>query len=237
MWAIKRCPQPASPCSGCRADVGDRPSTLRVAPGALRERLTFRRWRVDRPLDGGLARRPELCVKFQNGTTQNRRRRCTVERPSEAATGSSRRIVNRVRRDPAGSPVKEWIAGVTAGPGEAGWNLVDAHTRRPSCRSPFDPIEGDALRRGDLLIPGGRAGIPAIPEANLTVSVEPHALPGFVARASRYLLQYWTGRSARCSPGATITPNPLRNAGGSARVPCPSGGPMALGEDGRRNCR
>jgi hypothetical protein len=91
VWAIKRCPQPASPCSGCRADVGDRPSTLRVAPGALRERLTFRRWRVDRPLDGGLARRPELCVKFQNGTTQNRRRRCTVERPSEAATGSSRR--------------------------------------------------------------------------------------------------------------------------------------------------
>jgi hypothetical protein len=37
-------------------------------------------------------------------------RRCTVERPSEAATGSSRRIVNRVRRDPAGSPVKEWVA-------------------------------------------------------------------------------------------------------------------------------
>src|SRR4051794_12705289 len=45
--------------------------------------------------------------------------------------------------------------------------------------------------------------------------------------ASRHLLQCRTGCSARCSPGATITPNPLRNEGGSARVPCPSGGPMA----------
>jgi hypothetical protein len=68
-------------------------------------------------------------------------RRCTVERPSEAATGSSRRIVNRVRRC---SPVIERGARAIAGPGEAGWNPVDAHTRRTSCRSPFDPIEGDA---------------------------------------------------------------------------------------------
>ena len=95
-----------------------------------------------------------------------------VERPSEVATSSSRRIVNRVRRDPAGSPVKEWIAGVTAGPGEAGWNPVDAHIRRPSCRSPFDPIEGDAPRRGDLLFPGGRAEIPVVAELNLAASVE-----------------------------------------------------------------
>ena len=83
----------------------------------------------------------------------NQRRRRTVERPSEAATGSSRRIVNRVRRDPAGSPVKEWIAGVTAGPGEAGWNPVDAHTRRISCRSPYDPIEGDAPGEGTFPFP------------------------------------------------------------------------------------
>jgi hypothetical protein len=53
----------------------------------------------------------------------------------------------------AGSPVKERVAGVTAGPGEAGWNPVDAHTRGTSCRSPFDPIEGDAPRRGDLPFP------------------------------------------------------------------------------------
>ena len=108
------------------------------------------------------------------------RRHRTGERPSEAATGSSRWIVNRVRRDPAGSPAIEQAARVGAGPGEAGWNPVDAHIRRTSCRSPFDPIEGDAPRRGDLLFPGGRAGIPAIPEANLVVSVEPHALPGIV---------------------------------------------------------
>jgi hypothetical protein len=37
--------------------------TLRVAPGGLRERLTSRHWRVDRPLGGGLARRPELWIK------------------------------------------------------------------------------------------------------------------------------------------------------------------------------
>ena len=98
----------------------------------------------------------------------NQRRRRTVERPSEAATGSSRRIVNRVRRDPAGSPVKERVADIGAGPGEAGWNPVDAHTRRTSCRSPFDPIEGDAPRRGDLLLPSGRAGTPVASEANLT---------------------------------------------------------------------
>ena len=36
--------------------------TLRVAPGGLRERLTFRRWRVGRPLDGGLARQPALRI-------------------------------------------------------------------------------------------------------------------------------------------------------------------------------
>ena len=43
------------------------------------------------------------------------RRRPAGERPSEAATGSSRRIVNRVRRDPAGSPVKEWVARAIVG--------------------------------------------------------------------------------------------------------------------------
>jgi hypothetical protein len=69
---------------------------------------------------------------------------------------------------PGCSPVKEWVAGVTAEPGEAGWNPVDAHTRRTSCRSPFDPIEGDAPRRGDRLVPGGLAGIPVATEANLT---------------------------------------------------------------------
>ena len=84
-------------------------------------------------------------MKFPNGTAQDRRRRRTIERPSEAATGSSRRIVNRVRRC---SPVIKWVAGVTAGPGEAGWNPVDVHTRRTSCHSPLDPIEGDAPGEG-----------------------------------------------------------------------------------------
>ena len=104
------------------------------------------------------------------------RRHRTGERPSEAATGSSRWIVNRVRRDPAGSPVIERVARTIAGPGEAGWNPVDAHTRRTSCRSPFDPIEGDAPRRGDLPFPSGHAETLPIPETNLAVSVEPHAL-------------------------------------------------------------
>ena len=74
--------------------------------------------------------------KFRNGTAQDRHRRCTVERPSEAATSSSTSVVNRVRRDPAGSPVKEWVTCITAGPGEAGWNPVDAHTRQ---KPPADP--------------------------------------------------------------------------------------------------
>jgi hypothetical protein len=193
VWAIKRCPQPASPCSGCRADVGDRPSTLRVAPGALRERLTFRRCRVDRPLDGGLARRPELCVKFQNGTTQNRRRRCTVERPSEAATGSSRRTstgfagTRLAARSRSGS--------LASRPGEAGWNPADARIRRTSCRSLFDPIEGDAPGEGTF--PDSRAGTPAIAEAYLAVSVEPHALPGIVARSKG---SSTAGRCAMTSP-------------------------------------
>src|SRR4051794_25362492 len=94
--------------------------------------------------------------KFRNGTARDWRQRCTVERSSEAATGSPTSDVNRVRRDPAGSPVKEWVAGVTAGPGEAGWNPVDAHIHRTSCRSPFDPIEGDAPGEGTFSSPGGR---------------------------------------------------------------------------------
>jgi len=173
VWAIKRCPRPASPCSGCQADVGVPPNTLRVAPGGLRERLTFQHWRAGRPLDGGLARRPALRIKSRNGTARDRRRRRTGERPSEAATGSPRSIVNRVRRDPAGSPVIGWVARAIAGPGEGGWNPVDAHTRRTSCRSPFDPIEGDASRRGDLPFPGGRAGTPVATEASLAASVSP----------------------------------------------------------------
>ena len=103
------------------------PDTLRVAPGGLRERLTFRRWRIDQPLGGGLARRPTLRTKPQAGAAYGRRRHPAGERPSEAATGSSRRIVNRVRRC---SPVIERIADAIAGPGEAGWNPVDAHTRK-----------------------------------------------------------------------------------------------------------
>ena len=67
------------------------------------------RGRAGRPLDGGLARQPALYIKSRNGTAQDRRRRRTIERPIEAATGSSRRIVNRVRRDPAGSPVMERV--------------------------------------------------------------------------------------------------------------------------------
>jgi hypothetical protein len=112
------------------------------------------RGRAGRPLDGGLARQPALCIESRTGTAQDRRQRQTVERPSEAATGSSRRIVNRVRRDPAGSPVKEWIAGVTAGPGEAGWNPVDAHTRKTilpiplrSHRRGCPPARGPSLSR------------------------------------------------------------------------------------------
>ena len=49
--------------SGCRRP----PGTLRVAPGGLRERLTVRHWRVDRPLDGGLARQPALCINPETG--------------------------------------------------------------------------------------------------------------------------------------------------------------------------
>jgi hypothetical protein len=63
VWAIKRCPRPASPGSGCQTDPGPLLDTLRVAPGGLRERLTFRRWRVGQPLDGGLARQPALRIR------------------------------------------------------------------------------------------------------------------------------------------------------------------------------
>jgi hypothetical protein len=70
-------------------------------------------------------------------------------------------------------PVIEPIADIGVGPGEAGWNPVDAHTRGTSCRSPFDPIEGDAPRRGNLPFPGGRTEISVVAEVNLAASVEP----------------------------------------------------------------
>lgn len=63
---------------------------------------------------------------------------------------------------PGCSPANAWVTCAIAGPGEAGWNPVDAHARRPSCRSPFDPIEGDASRRGNLRFPGGHAETPAV---------------------------------------------------------------------------
>src|SRR4051794_23175139 len=76
-----------------------------------------------------------------------------VERPSEAATGSPTLDVNRVRRDPAGSPVKEWVAGVTAGPGEAGWNPVDAHTRQKHPAAPPSiPSKGIPPGEGTFLL-------------------------------------------------------------------------------------
>jgi hypothetical protein len=56
-----------------------------------------------------------------------------------------------------------------AGPGEAGWNPVDADTRRPSCRIPFDPIEGDASGEGTFSFPGGYAETPAITGAELHI--------------------------------------------------------------------
>jgi hypothetical protein len=43
-------------------------------------------------------------------------------------------------------------------------------------------------------------------------------------------LQCWTGCSYKCSPGATITPNPFRNGGRSTRLACQPVGPMAMGE-------
>jgi hypothetical protein len=49
-----------------------------------------------------------------------------------------------------------------------GGTLLTPTPARPSCRSPFDPIEGDAPRRGDLLVPDGRAGTPAVTGTDLT---------------------------------------------------------------------
>ena len=127
---------------------GSRQHNGRLAGGSLRCLLTFQRWRIDRPLDGGLARRPTLRTKPPG---RSGIRPAPALHSRAAQRGRDRFValdVNRVRRDPAGSPVEEWVADIDAGPGEAGWNPVDAHIRRPSCRSPFDPIEGDAPRRG-----------------------------------------------------------------------------------------
>ena len=99
VWAIKRCPRPASPCSGCRADVGNRPGTLRVAPGDLRERLTFRRWRVDRPLDGGLARRLTPRSGWQwHGAGTRRQTALRQASASEMAAFRQDRTSHKVKR-------------------------------------------------------------------------------------------------------------------------------------------
>jgi hypothetical protein len=86
----------------------------------------------------------------------NQRRRRTVERPSEAATGSSRRIVNRVRRDPAAARSRSGSLVSRPDRAKPGGTLLTPTPARTSCRSPFDLIEGDASRRGDLLFPGVR---------------------------------------------------------------------------------
>ena len=73
--------------SGCRQPARHPARGSRRPAGTL----DVRRWRVDRPLGGGLARQPALRIESRNGTAQDRRQRCTVERPSEVAIGSSRR--------------------------------------------------------------------------------------------------------------------------------------------------
>ena len=115
------------------------------------------RGRAGRPLVGGLARQPALRIKFRNKTAQDRHRCRTVERPSEAATSLPTSIVNRVRR------TVQPGQGVTypkhgAGRAKPGGTLLTPTSARPSCRSPFDSIEGDAPRRGDLPSPA------AVPE-------------------------------------------------------------------------
>jgi hypothetical protein len=68
------------------------------------------------------------------------RRRRTVERPSEAATGSSCRTSTGfagAARSSSGSPTS------ARGRAKPGGTLLTPTPARASCRSPFDPIEGD----------------------------------------------------------------------------------------------
>jgi hypothetical protein len=93
------------------------------------------RGRAGRPLDGGLARRPALWINSRNGTAQDRRRRRTVERPSEAATGSSRRIVNRVRRDPAAARSRSDVSESRPGRAKPGGTLLTPTPAEHPCCS------------------------------------------------------------------------------------------------------
>jgi hypothetical protein len=138
---VSRCRRPARhPARGSRRPAGT---------------LTFRCWRVDRPLDGGVARQPALRIKTGDKTAQDRHRCRPVERPSEAATGFITPDVNRVRRDPAAARPGAGRPAPSRGRAKPGGSLLTPTPARPSCRSPFDPIEGDAFRRGDLLLSGG----------------------------------------------------------------------------------
>ena len=164
--------------SGCRQPVRHPARGSRRPAGTL----DVPAWRVDRPLGGGLARRPTLRISPR---TKRHRTSLGVAQSSGPARPRPVRHVGSSTGFSGAARSKIGMTGIMAGPGEAGWNPVDAHTRRPSWRSPFDPIEGDAPRRGELLVLGGRAGIPAIPEADPVVSVEPHALPGRKDRRRR----------------------------------------------------
>jgi len=92
--------------------------------------------------------------------------------PAEAATGSLRRSSTGFTGTRL-QPGQELGVNAIAGPGEAGWNPVDAHTRKTILPIPFDPIEGDASRRGDLPFSRQPCRNPAVTEPDLAASVEP----------------------------------------------------------------
>jgi len=115
-----------------------------------------RRWQTGRGLAGPLDGPTLVPVPCRPISGFDAKRRLSGEAAIERPTSSSAVAVKRHRRC---KPAAVSPGARGAEPAEGGRNPVDAHIRGTSCRSPFDPIEGDAPGEGTFPFPA------AVPES------------------------------------------------------------------------
>ena len=143
---------------------GSRQHGDRLAGGSLRCLLTAT---ADEVVGRSMAASPDN-RRFASNPKTGRHRTGTSVGPS---SGPARpRPVRHAGRQQGSQvqPGQEWVACAIAGPGEAGWNPVDAHTRKTILPLPLrSHRRGCPPARGPSFS-GGRAGTPVATEANLT---------------------------------------------------------------------
>ena len=149
-----------------RLRAARRPACRRVPAmpldGEARTSWSAARWRPH-PATGALHQIPK-----RDGTG-----RASALHSRAAQRGRDRFItpdVNRVRRC---SPARSGSPAPSRGRAKPGGTLLTPTSARPSCRSPFDPIEGDAPPARGPSFSGGRTGTPVATETDLAASVEP----------------------------------------------------------------